>query len=52
MLSLADANVAVSGICATARLGATCYTGNPIIPDKRWMESPSVVEVETGTSTK
>ena len=45
----ADATVSVSGGCATASLsGDTSSSGNPTIPEIRWMEIPSVVRIREG----
>ncbi|XP_078344643.1 uncharacterized protein LOC144630195 isoform X2 [Oculina patagonica] len=46
--SLSDANVAVSNGCATARLGTTSYSGNPIIPNRNWLDSVQVVRIQEG----
>ncbi|KAJ7392018.1 hypothetical protein OS493_014954 [Desmophyllum pertusum] len=40
-----DVNAEVNGGCATARLGSTSYSGSTTIPERNWIETPSVIVV-------
>ena len=42
----AFAVVTVSDGCANVVLGNPAYSGNPTIPEKKWIETPSVVHMD------
>ncbi|KAL9958424.1 hypothetical protein ACROYT_G035436 [Oculina patagonica] len=45
---MSDVNAVVSGGCATARLGSTSYSGSTTIPERNWVETPSVLQAQPG----